>query len=155
MNATGIQPKVGTVPYDGLLGVPYLHGGRSKDGMDCWGLILEVYARMGVAIPDVFQEVEKEWAKKDLDGTFAGLAAEDTEGWIQQRFGKWKKLREAEVGCIVAFSMKKRVPDHAGIIVEAGRVLHCLEGAGVILTRLTRDPWAERIVGYYVYDGRV
>ena len=39
--------------YDDLIGVPFVDGGRdAKSGLDCWGLVKEVFRRQGYEVPD-------------------------------------------------------------------------------------------------------
>ena len=33
--------------YDDLIGVPFVDGGRDKNGLDCWGLVKEAFRRQG------------------------------------------------------------------------------------------------------------
>lgn len=39
--------------YDDLLSVPYKEGGRDKDGMDCYGYVLELCRRNGTPLKDI------------------------------------------------------------------------------------------------------
>lgn len=39
-----------------LIGVPYKDGGRDMNGMDCYGLLLEVFRRHGMFLPDIRYE---------------------------------------------------------------------------------------------------
>jgi len=39
--------------YEDLLLVPYKHGGRDNNGMDCYGLVLECLKRTGVYLKDI------------------------------------------------------------------------------------------------------
>lgn len=40
------------IKYDDLLCVPFKKGGRSKDGLDCYGLCIELCRRCGKTLPD-------------------------------------------------------------------------------------------------------
>ena len=40
------------IKYDDLLGVPFKTHGRTKAGMDCYGLVLECLRREGKSLPD-------------------------------------------------------------------------------------------------------
>lgn len=123
--------------YDDLLGVPYLEGGRTKAGLDCWGLILELFRRKGVVIPDVFTPRNSDLAQ--------ALTAGDPD-WLAL-MGGWRKVGEPAQGRIVGFLRPEG--HHAGYLIEDRRVLHAVRGHGVIVTRLDRAPWGQSIVGFY------
>jgi cell wall-associated NlpC family hydrolase len=36
-----------------LVGIPYKEGGRGLDGMDCYGLLIEIFRRDGKKVPDI------------------------------------------------------------------------------------------------------
>ena len=38
--------------YEDLIGVPFMDGGRDKNGMDCWGLVREYFKRQGIVVKD-------------------------------------------------------------------------------------------------------
>lgn len=39
--------------YSDLIGVPYKLHGRTKEGLDCYGLVLEIYRRAGLTLADL------------------------------------------------------------------------------------------------------
>lgn len=45
-----------TININDLIGVPYKDHGRDKNGMDCYGLAIEVERRYGYKLNDVFYE---------------------------------------------------------------------------------------------------
>lgn len=52
----GSQAMVVVETARSYLGVPYLWGGESREGMDCSGLVLVSYAAIGVSMPRVAQD---------------------------------------------------------------------------------------------------
>ena len=45
-----------TININDLIGIPYKEHGRSSDGMDCYGLAIEVMRRYGYKLNDVVYE---------------------------------------------------------------------------------------------------
>jgi len=86
---------VGTA--EAFLGVPYLWGGRSADGVDCSGLLQLVLQRAGIAAP------------RDSDQQAATLGQALPVPWDCARL---------HAGDLVFF------PGHAGIALGDGRFLH-------------------------------
>jgi hypothetical protein len=92
------QPDPGFVATAQLfLGVPYLWGGRSADGVDCSGLLQLVLQRAGIAAP------------RDSDQQAATLGQALPPPWDFARL---------HAGDLVFF------PGHAGIALGDGRFLH-------------------------------
>ena len=121
--------------FDDLLGVPYLHLGRDpREGLDCLGLVLEVQRRMGFTVADPVPTY----------GVDPGRAFADN--WA----ASWKHVDSPEVGDAVLMQTPGRKwPNHVGVIVEPGRVMHTLAGVGVAVEPLARLIHARRVVGFF------
>ncbi|MGH7260623.1 MAG: NlpC/P60 family protein [Nitrospiraceae bacterium] len=128
---------------EAMVGVPFEHGARVAVNRrtDCYGVVVEAYRRRGIAIPDPFANVQKEWGKAE---TF-----EDAKAMVGD-LSKWKKLETAAIGCVVLFSRFGKAPDHVGVMLDQGRVLHCLEKTGVVIQPIDRLPF--QVMGFYDYQ---
>ena len=120
--ATRIDPAV----YGDMLGAPFRLNGRSlARGIDCYGLVLEMYKRRGVTLPDLTYNA----------GTAARL------GEIR---GQWSRLAAPTIGCAVIMRRDQTAPDsqalHIGIYVGDGLVLHAAALSGVTLSRFDELP---------------
>jgi cell wall-associated NlpC family hydrolase len=114
----------------------FVDGGRGELGpdrcpqLDCWGLVMAVFERFGVVVPDF------------------DIAANDTEGKDgayrdEARSGRWVRLAEAETPCLVAMRTSPRAPkatNHFGVHVGGGRVLHIFDATGVHVSTLGDGP---------------
>ena len=120
-----------------LLGVPYKLGARLPgDGTDCFGLVVECCRRMGRPIPDPYVSSEM---------------PRDAKQWIAERLTGWRRCEGPVVGGIVElFGMEH--PAHIGFLVSETQFLHSLYKTGAVLGRLDREPWRDRVVGFYVYE---
>lgn len=115
--------------------------GLSYQRMNCWDCARTVLGRCGTVVPDVFGSYTQIQAKLD-QGT-------NTEAWLNALFGQWKPLPAPVPGCALAFQDVDGAAVHIGVMVDADRFVHSTRHAGVVLTRLDREPWATRLMGAY------
>lgn len=108
--------------YEDLLGAPYREGGRDKDGLDCWGLVLEVFRRLGHALPDPgVTTADIEGGRAD---PFAAYSASDD----------WERaMPPFQVFDVILFKPEGggHVASHAGVYVGERKILHATDTAGV------------------------
>lgn len=123
--------------YDDLLSVPWKSGGRSLEGLDCYGLVKEIYARLGMALPEI-------------DETPAmGAANEIDRLWKDGHVDIGEKIDRPEPYCVVVFSIRAPWVSHMGVVLPEGRFIHVLHGRTVQVDRLNHLYWKSRIAGYY------
>jgi cell wall-associated NlpC family hydrolase len=102
-----------------LPGRPFASGARGPDAYDCWGLVLEVRRRLGMALPPDFASgALDEAALRALCLAPAWPAA-------------WTRLDAPRMGCVVIVC----AVGHAGIHL-AGRVLHARRRYGVVASSI-------------------
>lgn len=121
--------------YDDLIGVPFVDGGRTKAGLDCWGLAMILLQRQGYRVQDYpIQATDvAEIAKALKDGS---------------ERGGYERLDAPEPGHIVLLRLSMDVwANHVGICIGQGRFIHAYSKTGVCIDRLSK--WKSRIVGYY------
>ena len=105
--------------------IPFLRGGRSRTGIDCLGLVLEVCRRGGLAVADPWKAIEARWDAGERDP--ASLVGSE---WEQIELG------EARVLDVVLF--RGAGAQHVAPLLDAGWVLHTTHLTGSILTPLSR-----------------
>ncbi len=120
------------------LGIPYQHHGRSLSGLDCYGLILEIFKDQGVELWDIHNEYDQEWSWKGKDLFIENYARE------------WERVTDFRFMDVVCFKNGKNVVNHAGVYLRMGKFIHAVK-AGVVVSRLTDRQWQERYVGCYRY----
>ena len=123
------------VPVPPLLARPFRHGPSGSDGKgDCYALIRDYYRlERGVSLPEGMRDWEW-WTKgQDLYTANQGLAG-----------FRVIPADEAQVGDVFLAQIRSPVPNHGGVLVRPGYVLHQLTG------RLSREesilPWRKMIV---------
>lgn len=106
------------------VGIPYLVGGRTPAGLDCYGLCRLVYrAEYGETLPD--------WLGDSLNIRERAGAIED-----QIHSGNWREVEQPEEGDFVV-CYRSRAAHHLGLFFGGG-VLHAQEGRGVVWEPLAR-----------------
>lgn len=113
------EPPAWTQPY---IGIPFLDGGRSFDGADCYGLGRLVMASLGIDLP--LYDCYEDSSNIHLIGPLIRGAIEFTDSpwrevsWEQRQPYDWVIYREGEL------------PAHLGIVASRDWGLHTFRGAG-------------------------
>lgn len=119
------------------VGLPWLDGGRSADGADCWGLVRLVYEReLGIALP-TYGEIS---ARELIAVARAVSAGKDGEDWQAVSTG----AQTAFDVCVMRLSGGSRT-GHVGVLVDPGHVLHVEAACDAIIVPLTHFTVRERI----------
>jgi cell wall-associated NlpC family hydrolase len=131
--------------YDDLLSIPYVQGGRDpKNGLDCWGLCIEIYRRVGRELPD-----------------FQG-SVDETPDIMESHIPKFEQLPGPEPYALVAFRIYGPFVNHVGVVLPDGReersapptsFIHHFKGRSVAVESLNHIIWKSRIAGFYRYRG--
>lgn len=124
-------------PY---IGKPFEDGGRGPDAFDCWGVIVSVYRDcFGIALPTYGEISARDLARSAR--LFEAGAADESE---------WQYVSAPQAGDVVLMRSARggRRIVHVGVMADSRRVLHCEEGAGVVLVPREDYTIAGRIVGF-------
>lgn len=108
------------------LGVPYRYGGEDKNGADCSGFVMTVFNSFGYVLPRTAQQ-------------------------------QWEHIipineNQLRVADLVFFSNGNRV-NHVGIYIGNGNFIHASTSKGVIITELSKDYYASRLIGFGRVEG--
>ena len=121
-----------------FLGVPYRHLGRTKRGLDCYGLLL-LYAKniLNVELPDWWYE--KDWEKRGND-----YFTENYQGYAY-------RVERPEIHDVILFCTDRdvRIPNHCGILVKQPDLFLQATYDGVMTSSLYNDVFRNRIEGFY------
>lgn len=134
------------VNYTDLIGTPFANRGRDiSKGVDCYGLVMEIFKRCGHNIPEYTADYDNVEAVNEL---IAGKTAIKSN---------WKRL-DAEhlvVPCLMAirFGVPKGVVNHTGVYIGNGKFIHIRENTGVCVDRINSPAWKRQIEGYYEFVG--
>lgn len=117
-------------------GIPYKNRGRGMDGIDCWGLIVNIYADYGVQVFDL-QDYEQEWARRGKNII------------LDNYYENWQKVTAPQLGDVLLFRWPRDVVSHAGFFLDKGRFLQASIN-GVIVSMLDAQ-WRARLHGAFRY----
>lgn len=126
------------------IGIPYVDGGRDRDGVDCYGLVRLVLAeRRGILLPD-YSEIAADDLARVARAFRAGL-----------KLDIWRPVTEPREfdGVLMVHWGKdgrtfRRRRDHCGIVTTAGNVLHVEETTQAVSVPLDHYSVKGRIVGF-------
>lgn len=132
------------INYEDLIGIPFINHGRDmRTGFDCYGLVIEIYRRMGIHIP----EFNADWDD-----------CQKINGIIQQQavLPNWKKcVPPYPVPCLVAIRMGTApgIVNHTGVYIGKNKFIHIRAKIGVCVNRIDSPAWRGVIEGFYEYVG--
>lgn len=104
---------------DDLIGKPF-------DELKCWELVVEIYAR-------------------------AGIALRHYSYYLTEEKTPWKEVLEPESGAVLVFCLNGRDCSHVGVYIGAGKFVHSTEYAGVCVEDLHR--YRNRLKNILIYGG--
>lgn len=126
---------------DDLIGTPFINHGRDTvKGLDCYGLVMEVFRRFGKPIP----EYNADW---DDANKISEIIHE------QAHSHTWKACHPPSlpVPCVVAlrYGTPPGVINHTGVYIGDGKFIHTRANIGVCIERISSPAWQHLIEGYY------
>lgn len=121
---------------DKYIGIPFLADGRGMDGLDCWGLVCQIYQQeLGISIPS-------------YDGVFndsTPVKYIEIASLMTAQRNIWRKVK----GRVNEFDMVSlrtgRHAFHVGIMIDAARFIHCDNPCGVTIETIASPLWRERV----------
>lgn len=116
--------------YGDLLGIRFTPHGRSKqDGFDCYGLAIEVLARNGIKLRDLYYESLKV-----------------SQEFVDELKLQTEKLEKPEENCIVEMESYGQL-GHMGVYIGEGLMIHTFIDTNVVIEPLSH--YKNRIRGFY------
>lgn len=104
-----------------LIGIPYKLHGRYKDGMDCYGVAIEVERRLGKDLRDVnYESTNKELAEENAPTLNV------------------KKTDKIKIGTILEMTLHDEL--HIGVVVSKSTFIHATTNQGVRISRIGAVP---------------
>lgn len=114
------------IEHEDLIGVPFAIGGRDPSiGLDCVGLLLEVYRRAGIIMPSV-------------PGGYGDTWGSDWEIIREMERLGWSRITGTvqALDAVLVPDRDSGLPTHVGVLLDESRVLHAHRSCGVVVTPL-------------------
>lgn len=126
------------VKVDDLVGVPFVNKGRDVAiGLDCWGLVMEVFRRYGVELPDFVVDA---FAFKTIDVLIG-------EATTSQSWEEVYKPCDGDVPLVVLMRIHPILITHAGVYIGNNKIIHTIGNTNTVISKV--GLLGNRIVGYY------
>lgn len=122
------------------IGLPYAERGRTRAGLDCWGLVRLVYLETWGTLLPVY--LEDDYAVADMARTSHLIDRHRQACWSPVAAGAER------VGDVILLRVMG-LPCHVGLVAGSGRMLHVMGEQGVTCERYESALWAKRVMGFY------
>lgn len=144
----------GTRWAERYVGVPFVDGGRTLAGCDCWGLVRIVLAdAAGLELPtyDAISAHDLIRVARQV-GRMAGAGPWSTAVPIGQERALDVAVLRVHRTVERGFGANPRMPAHVGVIVAAGMILHAQAGVCSVIQPLADQEIGRRILGIYRHE---
>ncbi|MBL8967961.1 MAG: C40 family peptidase [Spirochaetaceae bacterium] len=121
---------------EAYVGIPYLFGGSTREGCDCWGLARMILReRFGKELP--------EFAHDSVDRRALAALVDASLPLVNAVL-----IDAPEAGDIALLRLLGE-PCHVGLCVGDGYMIHSLRAHDSALERFASPRWASRLEGFY------
>lgn len=121
------------------IGLKFKNRGRTKDGVDCWGLVRLIYKEQyNIELPSYDDEYNSSYN------------INETRDAIIEHAKEWTQISKeaASTGDVIVLRLSG-YPTHVGIVIEKGKMLHIIEGTDAVIENYDNRLWEHRIVGFF------
>jgi cell wall-associated NlpC family hydrolase len=119
-------------------GVPFVHNGRTLDGLDCLGFVVHFYRNFGIYLPDSDgKEIDKYWYKTDPQRYIRS---------IRRLNGVQVSIDDLKSLDLVYFAIAKDIITHTGIMINSSEFAHMSPKSNFIISKMERH-WKARCRG--------
>ena len=123
--------------------------GRTMSGLDCLGLIISFYRDVRLDLSKYDKQYEHGWELEDPETLISNFNLVTGFKSVDQS--------RLELYDLLVFSYDGVVDSHFGIVVDhkLRTFIHCIERAGVSVTKLSHPYWGRCLTGAYRWAARL
>ena len=126
------------------IGIPFVAGGRDREGADCWGLFAMVMRNVGHFDVPMYDSVAVINLKED---------AKAVGDFIRNHTQGWAKIAEEDARPLDGLLLRwGRHPIHVSVVIGSGEMLHTEKGIDSCRESYKSPLWSNRIVGVYRHE---
>lgn len=122
--------------------VPFVPGGRSRDGLDCWGVVWLAHKEY---YGNQLYSGTEEYEPHDIKNY------EKLGSLVNKYLPGWSKVDKSQPGDVLLMRLRGR-PIHVGLIISEGVMLHIEHGIELCVEKYGNTVWKNRIVGIYRFS---
>lgn len=127
---------------DEILFTPFEEGGRTKDGCDCWGLVVILYDELfNIPLPTYDTTAYKGMSNLAITSDSINQIKQDEEF-------DFVEVESPQYGDFILVDMLGR-PVHIGFVLTPTEMIHITRQSGVTVENFRGEKWNRKIHGFY------
>jgi cell wall-associated NlpC family hydrolase len=124
-----------------FIGLPWQFAGRSRDGVDCWGLLWLIYRDvLHIEIASYAQETMDAPERDQIAALMAGELSKTP--WTDIPLGQERAFD-------MAVFKRAGLDSHVGVVVEPGRMLHITQGTETRVEWFDQGRWKPKLIALH------
>jgi cell wall-associated NlpC family hydrolase len=137
MTKTECESKIRTL-LEKYKNVPFVHNGRTLEGLDCLGFVVHFYRNFDINLPDSDgKEIRRDWYKTDPQRYIRSL---------RKLNGIQASLNDLQALDLVYFSISRGIITHTGIMINDKEFAHMSPKGNFRISKMERH-WKSRCRG--------
>lgn len=128
---------------DRYIGIPFVDLGRSRKGVDCYGLACLIYAaELGITLPDYVGAYASADEMAEISALMNGAA------------GSWIAVTGKAAPYDLAVFRRGKLTTHVGIVIRHGLMIHMEGEDAAKVADYRTGRWSSRFVGHYRHGSK-
>lgn len=128
---------------DAYIGIPFADLGRTREGVDCYGLACVIYAaELGITLSDYVGAYASADEHAEISALMHGAA------------GSWLAVTGKAAPFDLAVFRRGRLTTHVGIVIRHGLMIHMDGEDAAKFADYRSGVWSSRFVGHYRHHSR-